>query len=143
MVEQRTENPCVPSSILGGTTSKPQWKRFLCGFVVLYSPAGKRGELLTGLIFRRRLLGFSGVPNVEGFCLNSKIPDIFHPASITPGSTCLHLVFSPSRSLPSFTSSHQFPATPAADLGTHYRAVGGTSLKADSLPPIILSCNPQ
>ena len=80
-------------------------------------------------VFRRRLLDFSGVPNVAVFCLNSKIPDIFHPASITPGSTCLHLV--------------SFPLTPAADLGTHSRAVGGTSLEADSLPPIILSCNPQ
>ena len=65
----------------------------------------------------------------KDFARDSKIPDIFHPASITHGSTCLPLV--------------SFPLTPAADLGTHYRAVGGTSLEADSLTPIILSCNPQ
>ena len=101
----------------------------LTGPVFQGSAVSKKPVLLTDLIFRRRLPSFSGVPNVEVFCLNSKIPDIFHPASITPGSTCLHLVSS--------------LLTPAADLGTHSRAVGGTSFEADSLPPIILSYNPQ
>ena len=32
MVEQRTENPCVPGSIPGGTTKKPKVQRF--GFFV-------------------------------------------------------------------------------------------------------------
>ena len=34
LVEQRTENPCVPSSILGGTTRNPR-RCILRGFVVL------------------------------------------------------------------------------------------------------------
>ena len=33
LVEQRTENPCVPSSILGGTTENPR-RCILRGFVV-------------------------------------------------------------------------------------------------------------
>ena len=63
--------------------------------------------------------------------------------SITPGSNLPQptILFSP----PPHTPLLSFPSslTPAADLGTHPRAVGGTSLEADSLPPIILSCNPQ
>ena len=38
MVEQRTENPCVPSSILGGTTRNPR-RCILRGFVV-FMPCG-------------------------------------------------------------------------------------------------------
>ena len=34
LVEQRTENPCVPSSILGGTTRNPR-RCILRGFVVV------------------------------------------------------------------------------------------------------------
>ena len=34
LVEQRTENPCVPGSIPGGTTEKPEAK--LRAFCVLY-----------------------------------------------------------------------------------------------------------
>ncbi len=34
LVEQRTENPCVPGSIPGGTTLKPD---LLIGFFVLYN----------------------------------------------------------------------------------------------------------
>ena len=36
LVEQRTENPCVPGSIPGGTTEKPQKNYFFCGFSLLY-----------------------------------------------------------------------------------------------------------
>ncbi len=32
LVEQRTENPCVPGSIPGGTTKKPA--NIVCGFFV-------------------------------------------------------------------------------------------------------------
>ena len=35
LVEQRTENPCVPGSIPGGTTKKPQVKTW--GFLILFS----------------------------------------------------------------------------------------------------------
>ena len=79
----------------------------------------------------------------KDFAKYSKIPDIFHPASITPGSNLPHptILFSPPPSHPllSFPSSLE----PAADLSTHSRAVGGTSLEADSLPPIFRSRNPQ
>ncbi len=37
LVEQRTENPCVPGSIPGGTTKKPA--NIVCGFFVF----GKNG----------------------------------------------------------------------------------------------------
>ena len=79
----------------------------------------------------------------KDFAKYSKIPDIFHPASITPGSNLPQptILFSP----PPHTPLLSFPSSlePAADLGTHSRAVGGTSFEADSLPPIILSYNPQ
>ena len=35
LVEQRTENPCVPGSIPGDTTKKPQKNHFFCGFFVV------------------------------------------------------------------------------------------------------------
>ena len=35
LVEQRTENPCVPGSIPGGTTQKNQYKR--TGFFIAFS----------------------------------------------------------------------------------------------------------
>ncbi len=34
LVEQRTENPCVPGSIPGGTTIKPE--QICSGFLVFY-----------------------------------------------------------------------------------------------------------
>ena len=36
LVEQRTENPCVPSSILGGTTSKSSSYRNVAAFFVAF-----------------------------------------------------------------------------------------------------------
>lgn len=39
LVEQRTENPCVPGSIPGGTTKKPA--NIVCGFFVLGLPVAQ------------------------------------------------------------------------------------------------------
>ena len=36
LVEQRTENPCVPGSIPGGTTQKNQYKRTGFFFIAFY-----------------------------------------------------------------------------------------------------------
>jgi len=34
LVEQRTENPCVPGSIPGGTTKKSTYGRLLCFYTI-------------------------------------------------------------------------------------------------------------
>ena len=38
LVEQRTENPCVPGSIPGGTTKKTT--NYVCGFFVFWALLG-------------------------------------------------------------------------------------------------------
>lgn len=45
LVEQRTENPCVPGSIPGGTTLKPD---LLIGFFVLFKD--KKGLISSNII---------------------------------------------------------------------------------------------
>ncbi len=56
LVEQRTENPCVPSSILGGTTENPR-RCILRGFKFLI--------LLHLRFVRPRVRGSPGPPNVS------------------------------------------------------------------------------
>ena len=52
LVEQRTENPCVPGSIPGGTTYKTKTQLMInqLRFSILHLPAKKRGRFLRTLL---------------------------------------------------------------------------------------------
>ena len=85
LVEQRTENPCVPSSILGGTTKRGLTASFLCIFYA------KRWNICVHLAYMQILLYLCAI--IQNTCIDEKVlcslfanraPDRLFPKRVPP-----------------------------------------------------------